>query len=203
MSERVLATHDFWLSGSGFPVQSLMDELAENPELWIHDRDFRMVEKGGFKSPHRDSNDMWIRFNNYDNAQNPDFTDEHVSQWYPEALKLPSVFKAAAEVMGHVRGEQLGGIYLIKLPPGKWIHPHSDYSWHSVYYNKFVLMINAKPGLVFGWDSGELVPETGELWEVENDRTHWVYNGSDEDMIIATMNIRTFNRGYNEAVKCL
>ncbi len=64
-------------------------------------------------------------------------------------------------------------------------------------------MINAKPGLVFGWDSGELVPETGELWEVENDRTHWVYNGSDEDMIIATMNIRTFNRGYNEAVKCL
>ena len=56
-----------------------------------------------------------------------------------------------------------------------------------------MVILKAQPGVRFGWDrSGILLPETGDLWNFENDSTHWVINDSDEDMLIATFSLRTF-----------
>ena len=46
-----------------------------------------------------------------------------------------------------------------------------------------------------------MIPETGDLWNFENDTVHWVMNDSDEDMIIATFSVRTFDMDRREMFK--
>jgi hypothetical protein len=94
----------------------------------------------------------------------------------------------------------MGGHYVIKIPPGKKVHPHKDFSWHSTYYNKYMVNLKTQSGVVFGWtDSGNLIAETGDLWNFENAGTHWVTNDSDEDVLIATFSVRTFDMDRLEA----
>ena len=63
-----------------------------------------------------------------------------------------------------------------------------------------MVILKTQPGVVFGWErSGNLIPLTGDLWNFENDTNHWVYNDSDEDMLIATFSVRTFNMDRRDA----
>ena len=100
----------------------------------------------------------------------------------------------AETVCKYLGAIQLGGHYVIKVPAGKKVYPHIDFSWHSTYYNKYMVILKTQPGVVFGWEhSGNLIPLTGDLWNFENNTKHWVYNDSDEDVLIATFSVRTFN----------
>jgi hypothetical protein len=207
---RLVPKRDFNLVGVGFDVAPYMAQLNAHPELWEQSRDFRKVPRyNGELSPHRESQDIWVRHQPYDSFGNSDVNEEEqakmmvptVSEWYPEALKLPAAMDMAQNVCQHLGAIQLGGHYVIKVPAGKKVYPHSDFSWHSTYYNKYLVVLKTQPGVVFGWErSGNMIPVTGDLWNFENDTKHWVYNDSDEDVLIATFSVRTFNMDRWETV---
>lgn len=209
--ERVTATQDFNLVATGFDTQPYLDQLALCPELWDV-RDFRKVSRyNGQLSPHRESNDIWVRHQSYDGLGDYDKPDglesihkPAISEWYPESQKLPAAFDMAEKVCLALGAIQMGGHYVIKLEAGKKVYPHRDFSWHSTYYNKYMVILKTQDGVTFGWDrSGLLIPETGELWNFENDTVHWVVNNSDEDMLIATFSVRTFDMDRKEVAQCL
>lgn len=209
--ERVTATQDFNLVATGFDTQPYLDQLALCPELWDV-RDFRKVSRyNGQLSPHRESNDIWVRHQSYDGLGDYDKPDglesihkPAVSEWYPESLKLPAAFDMAEKVCLALGAIQMGGHYVIRLEAGKKVYPHRDFSWHSTYYNKYMVILKTQEGVTFGWDrSGLLIPETGDLWNFENDTVHWVINNSNEDMLIATFSVRTFDMDRKEVAQCL
>ena len=205
---RLVPKKDFSLVGINFNVLAYMAQLNAHPELWEQGRDFRKVPRyNGQLSPHRESQDIWVRHQNYEDlgeydteAGRESIMKPAISEWYPESLKLPAAIDMAEAVCKHLGAIQLGGHYVIKVPPGKKVYPHSDWSWHSTYYNKYMVILKTQPGVVFGWErSGNLIPLTGDLWNFENDTNHWVYNDSDEDLLIATFSVRTFNRDRRES----
>ena len=205
---RLVPKKDFKLVGYSFDVLPYMAQLNAHPELWEQGRDFRKVPRyNGQLSPHRESQDIWVRHQNYEDlgeydteAGRESIMKPAISEWYPESLKLPAAIDMAEAVCKHLGAIQLGGHYVIKVPPGKKVYPHSDWSWHSTYYNKYMVILKTQPGVVFGWErSGNLIPLTGDLWNFENDTNHWVYNDSDEDLLIATFSVRTFNMDRRES----
>ena len=205
---RLVPKKDFSLVGINFNVLAYMAQLNAHPELWEQGRDFRKVPRyNGQLSPHRESQDIWVRHQNYEDlgeydteAGRESIMKPAISEWYPESLKLPAAIDMAEAVCKHLGAIQLGGHYVIKVPPGKKVYPHSDWSWHSTYYNKYMVILKTQPGVVFGWErSGNLIPLTGDLWNFENDTNHWVYNDSDEDLLIATFSVRTFNMDKRES----
>ena len=205
---RLVPKKDFSLVGINFNVLAYMAQLNAHPELWEQGRDFRKVPRyNGQLSPHRESQDIWVRHQNYEDLGEYDtetgresIMKPAISEWYPESLKLPAAIDMAEAVCKHLGAIQLGGHYVIKVPPGKKVYPHSDWSWHSTYYNKYMVILKTQPGVVFGWErSGNLIPLTGDLWNFENDTNHWVYNDSDEDLLIATFSVRTFNMDRRES----
>ena len=205
---RLVPKKDFTLVGVNFNVLPYMAQLNAHPELWEKSRDFRKVPRyNGELSPHRESHDIWVRHQNYEALGEYDTEEGResimksaISEWYPESLKLPAAVDMAEAVCRHLSAIQLGGSYVIRIPAGKKVYPHSDWSWHSTYYNKYMVILKTQPGVVFGWErSGNLIPLTGDLWNFENDTNHWVYNDSDEDMLIATFSVRTFNMDRRDA----
>lgn len=205
---RVVPKRDFNLVTTNINVYPYIAQLRAHPELWDSARDFRKIPRyGGELSPHRDSQDIWVRHQNYE-AMGDYETDAglaywmkpQVSEWYPESLKLPAAVDMAALVCMKIAAIQLGGSYIIKIPAGKKVHPHRDLSWHSTFYGKYMVILKTQPGVVFGWEeSGNLIPVTGDLWNFENDTTHWVNNDSEEDVLIATFSVRTFDMDRREA----
>lgn len=199
---RLVPKKDFKLVGINFDVLPYMAQLNAHPELWEQSRDFRKVSRyNGQLSPHRESQDIWVRHQNYESLGAYDTEEGResmfvpaVSEWYPESLNLPAAMDMAQTVCGYLGSIQLGGHYVIKIPAGKKVYPHVDFSWHSTYYNKYMVILKTQPGVVFGWEnSGNLIPMTGDLWNFENNTNHWVYNDSDEDVLIATFSVRTFD----------
>lgn len=205
---RLVPKRDFNLIATGVDVRPYMAQLRANPELWDGSRDFRKAPRhGGQLSPHRDSQDVWVRHQNYEvlldaydtEAGRESIMKPAISEWYPESKKLPAAMDMATQVCRHLGAIQLGGSYVIKIDAGKKVHPHRDLSWHSTYYGKYMVILKTQPGVVFGWErSGNLIPEVGDLWNFENDTTHWVNNDSDEDMLIATFSVRTFEMDARE-----
>lgn len=205
---RTIATRDFNLVAQGVDTHPYMVQLMANQELFGI-RDFRTVPRyGGELSPHRESQDIWVRHQKYTDmgaydteAEKDSLMKPAVSEWYPESLKLPAAKDMAENVCKTLSAIQMGGHYIIKLAAGKKVYPHRDFSWHSTYYNKYLVVLKTQPGVVFGWEnSGNMIPETGDLWNFENNTTHWVNNDSDEDMLIATFSIRTFDMDRHEAL---
>lgn len=206
---RTVAMQDFNLVATGFDVKPYLEQLEANPDLWDK-RDFRKVSRyDGQLSPHRESNDIWVRHQSYDGLGEYDKPEgaasvhiPSISEWYPESLKLPAAFDMAEKVASTLGAIQMGGHYIIRLGAGKKVYPHRDFSWHSTYYNKYMVILKTQDGVKFGWErSGIMLPEAGDLWNFENDTVHWVINDSDEDMIIATFSVRTFDMDRKEVFK--
>lgn len=172
-------------------VLPLMAELSNHPELW--DRD---VERLSVNGPHRETDDIWIRYRDKTEhvAKNnwSEFADIHIPIWYPSAADLPSAVRLALDLMAHTRGEMLGGVLLYRVPAGKQIYIHTDTGWHPEYFDKYNLALQSQSGCSFYY------PETGESMEAVTGDLHWfrntvphgVKNESDQDQIILTFCIK-------------
>jgi len=198
---RTISCPEFQLISDGFQVSGLLQQLQENPD--VYDKyAFRKDDRQGMPSPHVDAPDVWVRFNPADRMDKmsvQEFAGEHISQWYAEAYKISEIFPLAALVMRQVVGEILGGIYIIRVPPKKSVKARIDGSWHSHFYDKYLVCLTNSPTGKFWWENNTMVPKAGELWKFEDDIWHGLVNDSEtEDMIIATFNIRTFARAVAE-----
>jgi hypothetical protein len=145
-------------------------------------------------SPHREMQDIWIRYRDvtpYLKTRDfSTFADEHDSKWYAAYYELPEVNPVIFEVMAAVQGERLGGVLITKLPPHGQIYPHTDSGWHAAYYEKYYVPIENYKGAIFGFDTGNIEPELGEVYRFDNSYRHWVENVTDHDRIAMIICIR-------------
>lgn len=162
-------------------VRPALAQIASHPELWDL-IPFRKVHEG---SPHRETQDIWVRYNAWSNfdGDHSKFNAEHDSSWYPSAKDLPAVREMAMDVMAFVRGERLGAVLITRMPPHSGIYPHIDGGWHAGYYEKFAIQLKGDANQSFCYEDCSLVPLAGDLYEFRNDVLHWVNNDSNEERI--------------------
>ena len=182
---------NFLKIAEGIDVTPLRLALARQPELFGRFGE-RQYAPG---TPHSGMTDIWVRYNDRRPFEaSGDFSkinDEHESVWYPESAKLPEIQPIVHGLMGHVRGERLGGILITKLPAGGVIEPHVDFGWHAKKYDKFYVAVQNEPCAVFGFPDGEIYAKAGEAWWFRNDVEHWVSNKSRSDRIAMIVCIET------------
>ncbi len=171
-------------------IADIAYELSQAPELWNSFK-YRTYHSA---SPHRDTQDIWVRYNDFKNydPQNPfAFNEEHESVWWPTVHYLPGVFVIANMMASYFQG-QLGGVFVTKIPPGKCVHPHIDYGWHAKHYDKKVgISVQANENQSFSVLNERLVTKTGDIFEFDNSKVHWVNNDSSESRITVICAIKT------------
>lgn len=165
------------------PVDDLRSKLDSCPDLW---------DANGYRKDlfcHNDMSDIWVRYNAIENM-GAGFNDEHSSVWYPAADRLPEALRIVFTIMMLVKGERLGGVLITRLKPGGKILRHVDDSWHSHYYDKFLVPIQNEAGAEFFWDDFSICPVAGDVYEFCNTIPHWVENNSASDRIVMIVCIK-------------
>jgi hypothetical protein len=167
----------------GINMVPLLWALHENPQLW----DENAMRTQSLGSPHHGLHDIWARYAAPEVAH---LDGLHESVWYPAADVLP-LREIVYPLMAAVRGEQLGGVLITKIPPGAICRPHVDQGWHARYYEKFGVQVQASPGQAFCFDGEELVSRPGDVFWFDNSHRHWVTNNSPHDRITMIVCIKT------------
>ena len=170
-----------------FDVSVLASQLEEHPEIW-NEIPFRTEHP---ESPHRESSDIWVRYNRRDNyaGNMQTFNGEHVSEWYPVIAKIPAVIDLCWGLCLKERAT-LGGVLITKVPAGKQIYPHVDGGWHAAVHEKFIITVKGNERQSFNFDGESLSTIPGESFWFENAYPHWVKNESAEDRISLIVCIR-------------
>ena len=170
------------LLAEGVNVAPMLWALQSHPELW----DQNPARTENPSSPHHGLHDIWTRYA----APGVDGSQPHESVWYPCADLMP-VREMVYPMMQMFQGDQLGGVLITKIPPGKTCKPHRDPGWHARYYQKFAVQIQSSPGQEFHFDNASLVTKPGDVFWFDNSHTHWVTYESDQDRITLIVCIRT------------
>ena len=166
----------------GLPVGALLWALQANPQLW--DQNTARTESPS--SPHHGLSDIWARFA----APGVDGSQPHESVWYPAADLIP-IRELVYPLMGHLRGDQLGGVLITRIKAGQQCKPHTDPGWHARYYKKFAIQVQSAPGQAFCFEGERLETKPGDLFFFDNSFTHWVENDTPHDRITAIVCIKT------------
>lgn len=174
------------LLSSGINVAPMLWALQEHPEFWNQNR----MRTESPDSPHHGLSDIWARYA----APGVDGSQPHESVWYPCADLMPAR-ELVYPLMSAIGGDQLGGVLITKIPPGKTCKPHSDPGWHARHYQKFAIQIQSHPKQAFHFEGATLVTKPGDLFWFDNQHTHWVTNESDQDRITMIVCIRTDWKG--------
>ena len=172
------------LQSQKFNVRGVQAELALHPELWNEYRG----RTNHPQSPHRGTDDIWLRFAE-DNLNDPDarVMGPHKSVWYPSANQLPLAKSLAMKMFDLVKGKEMGGVLIIRIPPGKEIYPHVDSAWHAEYYNKIAIQIEGNAKQEFAFEDGCLSALPGQMYWLDNSYLHWVTNPTQKDWINMTV----------------
>lgn len=156
-----------------FDIDPIRAELDAHPELW-NEYKGRLNHP---RSPHRHTDDIWLRFAEENlNDKEGKVDGPHKSVWYPASDALPETKKLALKMFELMDGKELGGILVIRVPPGKEIYKHVDGGWHAQYYEKFAVQISGDPWQEFAFEDGGLSAKSGESYWLDNSFPHWVLN---------------------------
>jgi hypothetical protein len=144
------------------------------------------------KSPHREVDDIWVRYNPIENYSGDmgAFNGEHEAKWYPIAQRLPAAKSVSEQLMERLGGVQLGFVLLTRITPGKRVYPHIDQGWHARHYEKFCVCVKANKNQAFHFEGEELRTEDGDLFWFDNAYPHWVTNESNQERISMIVCIR-------------
>lgn len=117
--------------------------------------------------------------------------DQHESIDHPPYAVLTEARPIVMALMTRVAGERLGRVMLNKMAPGGRIFPHADTDAHSDYYDRFHVVLNSAPGVVFRAGDEQVYMAPGEVWWFDNAEEHEVINNSAVDRIHMVVDIRT------------
>jgi hypothetical protein len=150
--------------------------------------DSRVAFKG---SPHREAEDIWLRFCDVDKHQDLEgvLDDVDVVSFQPYH-QLPQAKQLIFALMATVQGERLGRAVIAKLPTGKRIYPHADKGKCAEYYNRYHIVLQSGPGCLFRCDDEEVQMKTGEIWWFNNKKEHLVINNSSDDRVHLIVDIK-------------
>lgn len=166
---------------TGLDVAPLLAALDAAPELW--NQNTARTEDPA--SPHHGLDDIWARYA----APGVDGAAPHASVWYPSAI-TEATKALVYPLMGMVRGDQLGGVLITRIPPGAKCRPHTDPGWHARYYEKFAIQLRAAPGQLFCFEGESLETAPGDVFWFDNAHTHWVENDTPHERITLIACIR-------------
>jgi hypothetical protein len=169
----------------GVNVLPLLWALQSHPELW----DQNQARTESPESPHHGLSDIWARY-----AEDPAVVGPHESIWYPRADLLP-LRELVYPLMSFVRGDQLGGVLITKIPAGCECKPHTDPGWHARYYEKFAIQVQSAPGQMFCFEDEALETKPGDVFWFDNSHTHWVTNPTPHDRITMIVCIKAARGG--------
>lgn len=167
-----------------FSTDALSRQLGDHPELW-NQYTSRLSHP---MSPHRHTDDIWLRFAE-ENLGKPDekVMGAHKSVWYPASDTLSAGKALAEEMYRYVDGKELGGVLIIRVPPGKAIYKHVDSGWHAQYYKKIAVQISGDPEQEFAFEDGSLSALAGDSYWLDNAYPHWVTNPTTKPWINMTV----------------
>lgn len=170
---------------NAFDVSEAQEQLAAHPELW---NEIPLRTEAEW-SPHRESDDIWVRYNPKDqimdskgNASFDGIAGPHEPNWYACAEKIPAI-KDICEKVRDKAGRKLMGVYVTRVPPGKQIYPHVDWGWHAENTDKFCVQIKGDQKQSFCFEGEELRANDGDLYWFFNQKSHWVLNESERERI--------------------
>ncbi len=167
-------------------VSQIAVALDANPQLWDQHR----MRTESQHSPHRETNDIWVRYNAAENFTTlEEFNGPHESAWYP-AAELLHVKPFVMAIFNAVGGTRLGGVLITRIPAGKRVYPHADLGWHARYYEKFAMCIRSDARQSFEFEGESLSSAPGELFWFDNGQRHEVINNSDQERITLICCIR-------------
>ena len=191
----------------GIDVVPVLAEIARQPELWNQ----YPVRTFHERTAHKGLDDILLRYNAFDPATD-DFVDKVCSSIevvnYPASQRLPAAYMLALALMGRVRGEHLGRVFISRIPPGGGIPPHSDRIGPAeeafpdriapaVYYQRYAVPLVSDPGCVFRIGNEQMNLKPGEVWWINNQVEHEVLNGSGADRLSLVVDIRSAGEAYH------
>lgn len=166
----------------GLDIIPLMDAIQRHEGLW-NQHTLRTTHP---MTPHKQVDDIWIRFNDLDEflrtGDASSVVDQHESIWYEAANVLP-VRPFVFDLMRRVEAERLGRVLITRLSPGGHIEPHVDSGDHAAYYDRYHFCLKGLPGSLFRCGNEEVQMQTGEVWWFQNSVEHEVLNNSTDDRI--------------------
>lgn len=166
----------------GLSVAPIYWAIQKNPGLWNQ----HTSRTENQDSPHFGLDDIWARFGDPQHAKDG---AAHDSVWYPSAdiLKIKPL---CYEVMKQVCGDELGGVLITRIPPGRFCKPHTDPGWHARRYQKFAVQITSAPTQQFCFEGEHLETKPGDLFWFDNQYTHWVINDTPYERVTMIVCIR-------------
>ncbi len=168
-----------------YDVKEAVAQIDGAPSVWNRYTD-RLAKTG----PHREADDIWVRFNPIENMGPGFFTDPHESDWYEVASELPVVRSLAERVYADSEGSKLGGVLVTRIPAGKRVYPHVDSGWHAGHYEKIAVQLKGNADQSFNFDNCSLSPLQGQSYTFDNSKRHWVNNDSDSERMTLIVCIR-------------
>jgi quercetin dioxygenase-like cupin family protein len=179
-------TANFMQVASGVDVGPLLEQVLAQPELW-NKNPCRLSKRG----PHHETQDMILRYRDeapfLESGDWSGFNDPHIAIWNKTSDYLPAARPLIFNLMAHVLGEVLCGVFLYKIEPGKRIYPHIDPGWHAAFTDKFNICLSSNPQTRFQYEDNAMVQTAGDVHWFRNDVMHEVLNEGDTDHIVLTV----------------
>lgn len=117
--------------------------------------------------------------------------DQHECVDQPVYATLPEARPLVMQLMARVGGERLGRVIINKIAPGGRIFPHADTPAHAEYWDRFHIVLESQPGVVFRAGDEQVYMAVGEAWWFQNLEVHEVINNSGTDRVHMVIDIRT------------
>lgn len=172
---------------SGIDVLPLLLAIKLKPWLW----DAETLRKDRPNNAHKETQDIWIRYNDPRQVNNPDYTEEHVSIWHPAYFELPQLRPIIFGLIARLEATQLGGCLITKIPPGGAVLPHADTGWHPEFYPlKLYIPLQTNPHCINRVEDERIAMGVGECWYFCNTVEHEVINDGIDDRITLIICLR-------------
>lgn len=117
--------------------------------------------------------------------------DQHECVDQPPYKLLPEARSIVMALMNRVSGERLGRVMINKIAPGGVIFPHADTPAHAEYWDRFHVVLESYPGVIFRCGDERVYMPQHSVWWFQNAIEHQVINNSPGDRIHMIVDIRT------------
>lgn len=177
---------NFLKIADGANVAPILNALQSKPDLW-DENNLRTTHP---LSPHRECNDVWVFFNVVPENVESVVDDTRVVP-YRAWKEIPQLRPLIFDVMRLVEGTELGRVLITKLGAGKSIPPHIDQGAPVEYYTRYQIVLQSLPGCTFQIEEERVNFRAGEVWRIENSKTHSVVNNSADERLVVICDIRS------------
>ncbi len=167
-------------------IQPLVAALARQPELWNQER-IRTSHEG---TVHADADDILLRYNDTQEDVSVILDDLHNDD-RPAFTLLPQARPLVFDLMRLVEGNQLGRVFITKLPKGGKILPHKDEGESAEFYDRYHIILQNYEGSIFKCGDEVICPNAGEVIWFNNNVEHEVINDSIDDRLSLIIDIRS------------